>query len=277
MTHASGELFHDIDESRVPVRYLANLFGAGEERQVRYALRKQKAVRWWRRFRTVGDVEEETALRMLAEADCTPEQADAIYKLTALCSFEDRFVIPPMHREEAIQMLEDPRGGAGRHRLRVQLGHGEVDMKALLEELAELLRYPRQDYGFRLAVAAWLSRGEPCHAALREARRADWRPSAVGVAGALHAHFRFEPGVRRWRLAGSSTAEGYARGSFLAYLRQALSELGIGERGELPDHLSNVLAAIARMPDEKAGELREGRRCPRSRRCCGRSRQVQPL
>jgi nitrate reductase beta subunit len=109
LTHASGELFHDIDESRVPVRYLANLFGAGEESQVRYALRKQKAVRWWRRFRTVGDVEEETALRMLAEADCTPEQADAIYKLTALCSFEDRFVIPPMHREEAIQMLEDPR------------------------------------------------------------------------------------------------------------------------------------------------------------------------
>jgi nitrate reductase beta subunit len=45
---------------------------------------------------------------MLREADCTPEEADAIYRLTSLCTFEDRFVIPPTHREEAIQMLEDP-------------------------------------------------------------------------------------------------------------------------------------------------------------------------
>ena len=109
LSHASDQLFHDIDESRVPVRYLANLFGAGEEGEVRYALRKQKAVRWWRRSQTVGDVDEATARRMLAEADCTAEQAEAIYKLTALCSFNERFVIPPMHREEAIQMMEDPR------------------------------------------------------------------------------------------------------------------------------------------------------------------------
>ena len=46
---------------------------------------------------------------MLAQADCTPEEAEAIYRLTALCTFEERFVIPPMHREEAIAMMEDPR------------------------------------------------------------------------------------------------------------------------------------------------------------------------
>jgi nitrate reductase beta subunit len=44
---------------------------------------------------------------MLREADCTAEEAEAIYRLTALCTFEDRFVIPPMHREEAIGMMED--------------------------------------------------------------------------------------------------------------------------------------------------------------------------
>ncbi|MCZ2151304.1 MAG: nitrate reductase subunit beta [Bryobacterales bacterium] len=104
----STEFFHDIDESRVPVRFLANLFGAGEEREVRYALRKQKAVRWWRRARTAGDVDQETALRMLAEADCTPEQAEAIYQLTSLCTFEDRFVIPPMHREQVIEQAQSP-------------------------------------------------------------------------------------------------------------------------------------------------------------------------
>ncbi len=45
---------------------------------------------------------------MLRAADCTAEEAEEIYKLTALCTFEDRFVIPPSHREEALEMLEDP-------------------------------------------------------------------------------------------------------------------------------------------------------------------------
>ena len=48
------------------------------------------------------------AERMLREADCSSEEAEAIYRLTSLCTFDDRFVIPPMHREEAIEMLEDP-------------------------------------------------------------------------------------------------------------------------------------------------------------------------
>jgi nitrate reductase beta subunit len=106
--HNSEELFHDIEDARVPMKFLANLFGAGHEGKVRYALRKQKAVRWYRRALTVGDVDLAVAQRMLTEADCTPEEADAIYRLTSLCTFDDRFVIPPAHREEAIQMFEDP-------------------------------------------------------------------------------------------------------------------------------------------------------------------------
>ncbi len=104
----AGDFFHDIDSARVPVKFLANLFGAGYESQVRYALRKQKAVRWWRRAVTVGDVTREYAEAMLRQADSSPEEAEAIYKLTALCTFEERFVIPPMHREEAIEMMKDP-------------------------------------------------------------------------------------------------------------------------------------------------------------------------
>ncbi|HUK88735.1 MAG TPA: nitrate reductase subunit beta [Terriglobales bacterium] len=106
--HVSGDLFHDIEQSRVPVKYLARLLGCGQENKVRYALRKQKAVRWYRRALTVGDVSMEIARRMLLEADCSAEEAEAIYRLTALCTFEDRFVIPPMHREQAIEMMEDP-------------------------------------------------------------------------------------------------------------------------------------------------------------------------
>ncbi|MCL4523195.1 MAG: nitrate reductase subunit beta, partial [Acidobacteria bacterium] len=108
VTHDSEDLFHDIEAARVPMKFLANLFGAGHEAHVRYALKKQKAVRWYRRAMTVGDVDMPLAQRMLTEADCTPEEADGIYQLTSLCSFDDRFVIPPAHREEAIQMFEDP-------------------------------------------------------------------------------------------------------------------------------------------------------------------------
>jgi len=116
VSHVSEDLFHDIDQARVPMKFLANLFGAGHEAKVRYALRKQKAVRWYRRALTVSDVEMAVVERMLKEADCSAEEAEAIYRLTSLCSFEDRFVIPPAHREEALEMLKDPhehREGAG--------------------------------------------------------------------------------------------------------------------------------------------------------------------
>ncbi|MCL4781741.1 MAG: nitrate reductase subunit beta [Bryobacterales bacterium] len=104
----NDNLFHEIDEARVPMKFLANLFGGGHEAKVRYALRKQKAVRWYRRSLTVGDVTKELADRILAEAGSTREEAEAIYRLTSLCTFDERFVIPPMHREEAIEMMEDP-------------------------------------------------------------------------------------------------------------------------------------------------------------------------
>jgi len=118
ISHLSADLFHDIDESRVPMQFLANLFGAGHEGKLRYALHKQKAVRLYRRAITVGDVDAETAARALREANSSPEEAEEIYRLTSLCTFEERFVIPPMHREEAIQMLEDPHG----HRQSVGFG-----------------------------------------------------------------------------------------------------------------------------------------------------------
>ena len=101
-------LFHEVDNARAPLEYLAKMFGAGHVAKVRYALKKQMAVRIHRRALTVGDLDRAAADRALREADCTVEEAEAIYKLTALCTFEDRFVIPPSHREMAIEMLEDP-------------------------------------------------------------------------------------------------------------------------------------------------------------------------
>ncbi len=112
----SSDLFGALDRNRLPIEYLARLFSAGNVGKLRYALRKMMAVRYLRRSETVGDIDETELTEMLAEASCTREEAEAIYRLTSLPTFEERFVIPPMHREEAISALSDPlefKGAAG--------------------------------------------------------------------------------------------------------------------------------------------------------------------
>jgi nitrate reductase / nitrite oxidoreductase, beta subunit len=112
----SSDFFGSLDRNRLPVEYLARLFSAGNVGKIRYALRKMMAVRYLRRQETVGDVGEEKLRAILAEADTTAEEAEAIYRLTSLPTFDERFVIPPMHREEAISALTDPlefKGAAG--------------------------------------------------------------------------------------------------------------------------------------------------------------------
>ena len=75
-------------------------------------------MRIWRRHVTVGDISAQDAEAALAEADCTGEEADAIYRMSALATFEDRFVVPPFQREMAIEMTADP------HEHRASMGFG---------------------------------------------------------------------------------------------------------------------------------------------------------
>jgi nitrate reductase beta subunit len=121
VSSVSDDFFHDIEQARVPLQFLGNLFGAGHQGKVVYALKKQKAVRTYRRAVTVGDIEMKVAEKMLKDADCSVEEAEAIYRLTSLCTFDDRFVIPPMHREEALEMLKEP------HEHRASVGFGFVE------------------------------------------------------------------------------------------------------------------------------------------------------
>ena len=101
------EFLGDVDQYRLPLKYMASLFGAGNEAPVRSALRKQLAVRLFRRLKTVGDLDEAKIAQVLAAADTTPEEAQEIFRLTSIAPFNERFVIPPMHREQAIEMTED--------------------------------------------------------------------------------------------------------------------------------------------------------------------------
>ena len=96
--------FEAIDTARIPLGYMASLFSAGQDGPVRYALKKQQAVRTQRRALTVGDITPDVAQHQLHAADCSAEEADAIYRLTSLCRVGDRFVLPPAQREDATVM-----------------------------------------------------------------------------------------------------------------------------------------------------------------------------
>lgn len=110
------ELWGTIDQARFPLKYMANLFTGGDEEGIKVVLKKLMAVRIWRRHVTVGDVSAERAQEALSGAGIDSEMADAIYNLTTLAKFDDRFVIPPSHREQAIEMVEfvgDAKGSTG--------------------------------------------------------------------------------------------------------------------------------------------------------------------
>jgi nitrate reductase beta subunit len=65
------------------------------------------AVRWFRREETVGDQSKEKLVEILKEVGVSREVADDIYRLTSLPTVKERYVIPPAHREEALEMIED--------------------------------------------------------------------------------------------------------------------------------------------------------------------------
>ncbi|MBI2850435.1 MAG: nitrate reductase subunit beta [Chloroflexi bacterium] len=97
------DFFGKVEDSRVPMKYMAHLFSAGNEEIVKKALKKLMAVRAYQQAKSVGNLSVGQASAQLAEAGCSTDEAEAIFRMTALPRFEDRFVLPPYHREEAIE------------------------------------------------------------------------------------------------------------------------------------------------------------------------------
>ncbi len=100
--HDPETVFAPIDGSRLPVRYLAGLFSAGNPDPVVASLRRLLAVRIYMRSRELDDFEPDQVRRILREAQLTPEQAEAIYRLTALATLQERYECPPLQREETL-------------------------------------------------------------------------------------------------------------------------------------------------------------------------------
>lgn len=112
----TDSLWGKIDASRMPIQYLASLFSAGNGEKIKEVFRKLMTVRLHRRDVTVGDLDVKELNQALADTNMTREEADAIFRLTSLPLFDQRFVIPAAHREESMEMLEstaDQKGNTG--------------------------------------------------------------------------------------------------------------------------------------------------------------------
>jgi len=101
-------LLSSLERARVPLRFMANLFAAGNEDVVAAVYRKLIAVRVYMRSKKVRDVSQAEADQALATGSTTAEEAEAIFRLTSLPTFEERFVVPPLAREMAIEETLDP-------------------------------------------------------------------------------------------------------------------------------------------------------------------------
>ena len=112
-----GNLFAAIGALRIPVEYLAKLFTAGDPEPVSTVLRRMAAMRSYMRDINLGrEPREEIAARV----GMTGEQIYDMYRLLALAKYDERYVIPPAHAEQAHGLEElatecslDYEGGPG--------------------------------------------------------------------------------------------------------------------------------------------------------------------
>ncbi len=98
-----GNLFAAIEALRIPVDYLAQLFTAGDPAPVDAVLRKLAAMRSYMRDINLGRDSDET---IPATVGMTGEQVYGMYRLLALAKYDERYVIPTAHAEQAHALEE---------------------------------------------------------------------------------------------------------------------------------------------------------------------------
>ncbi len=131
-----------------------------------------------------------------------------------------------------------------------------MDETLLWDRVGALFRYPDEDYlGVARQCHGALAAVEPDTAARLEPFLEQLeRLSTEAQQELFTATFDLNPSCALevgWHLFG----ENYERGAFLVKMRQQLTRFGLPDSGELPDHLSLVLAVLGRMPAEEAEEF----------------------
>jgi nitrate reductase beta subunit len=99
----------DVNQLRIPVKYLANLLTAGDTMPVIRALERMLAMRAYQREK---HVEQRLNREVLDQVGLTTAEVEEMYHVMAIANYEDRFVIPSTHREYAENTF-NVRGGCG--------------------------------------------------------------------------------------------------------------------------------------------------------------------
>ena len=99
----AGVLFGALRELRIPVEYLAELFTAGDTGQIDRVLSILAAMRAYMRNVTLGRPADES---IAAAVGMTGTEIRELYRLLAIAKYDERYVIPKAHVEQAHELEE---------------------------------------------------------------------------------------------------------------------------------------------------------------------------
>jgi nitrate reductase beta subunit len=105
----SDGIMPDLDDMRIPVKYLANMLTGGKEQPLRQGLKRMMAMRHYMRGKMF---EGQADTSILDEVGLTTDLVEDMYKIMAIANYEDRYVIPTGHREETLDAFGES-GGCG--------------------------------------------------------------------------------------------------------------------------------------------------------------------
>lgn len=94
----------DVSELRIPVKYLANLLTAGNEKPVVNALERMLAMRAYMRSKSVDKTINHEVIKQVGLSQA---QVEDMYSTMAIANYEDRFVIPSSHKEQVEDSFND--------------------------------------------------------------------------------------------------------------------------------------------------------------------------
>jgi nitrate reductase beta subunit len=139
-----GNLFAAIDTLRIPVEYLANLFTAGDTKPVDAVLRKLAAMRSYMRDINLGRDPDDS---IPASVGMDGETLYDMFRLLALAKYDERYVIPTAHAEQAHALEElatecslDYEGGPGMMGESGPFGEGSGELTPVAVENFQMLK-----------------------------------------------------------------------------------------------------------------------------------------
>lgn len=94
-------VFPAIDKLRIPIEYLANMLTAGDSEVVRKVLKRMIAMRSYMRAK---NLKKEPDKSILDAVGMSEDKIHEMYELASIAKYDQRFVIPKSHREDAANM-----------------------------------------------------------------------------------------------------------------------------------------------------------------------------